>query len=132
MAWNAKINRTTAAIDQRSSPDDDPASSPDHLHHFARRSTRRDDVLDDKNVFARLKLKTAPQLHSALAPFGEERPNPERPRNLVRNNHSTKRRRDDQIDPRNPIVTKHTGHECRTELLGHRRMLQHQRTLQIS
>jgi hypothetical protein len=133
MAWNAKIrphHRCDRSVIQ---PDDDPASSPDHLHHFTRRSTRRDDVLDDKYVFARLEVEnraaasSAPSLRSV-----KKRPNPERPRDLVRDNHSTKRRR--HVPDRSARSDHHPAHRppARTELLGHRRMLQHQRTLQIS
>src|SRR5262249_47815055 len=117
----------TAVDDGRRADDLSPGSS-SHIDCLPRRFTRRHDVLDDKDFFARRQPEPAPQRQFAVLPLGEDRADAKSAPYFLSNDNPAQRRREDGLRAEGTKMVR----ERDPTRLSVTRMLQHESTLQVA
>jgi hypothetical protein len=126
--WDIEFNSATAAIDQRAGSDREAAFLFDDADRFARRATRRPNVLNHEDALAGVQLEATTKRHLAgTVAFDEQCANAQRSRDFVSDDDATQGRR---YDARDGVIVKNPGQSA-TQGFSMLRELQHQRALDV-
>ncbi len=128
MEWNVEPLIAAAAIDDGRRADNDGAGRASDLDRLARRSARGDDVLDDEDALPGREREAAAQRETAVLPFCEDGPHPERAPHLLPDDDSAESRREDCLHAQIADAVR----EERAAALGFGRVLEHEGALQVA
>src|SRR6185503_194752 len=88
---------TTAAVDNRRGPNHLRSRCAGDINRLPRRSSGRDDVLNDQHLLTRRERKSAAKHQLAVLPLGKEGPDSKGATDLLPNHNSAKRWRKDDL-----------------------------------
>ena len=117
-----------APVDEGRGPDDVAPRFARHRDGLAGRAAGGDDVLDDEDPLGGGEREAPAQRQPAVAPFGEDGPDAERAGHLVSDDHAAEGRGQDHARRQRTHPRRHR----RAERRGPRRVLEHQRALQVA
>src|SRR5579885_1326726 len=126
-AGDAYVGAPAGAVNDRGRADDERARRAHCLDGLARRAAGRDHVLDDENLLAGPDGEASPQSHAPFFALSPDRADAERPRDLPADDDAADCRRDDRLD----VLAAEALSDGATERLGLRRVLQHERALEV-
>jgi len=119
---------SAAAVDNRCRSDDLRSAGTCDLHRLSRRAAGGDDVFDHEHTIAGLEREPAPQRQRTILPLGEDRPDTQRPADLLPDDDSSESRRNDRLDAASADVIRDGG----TAGLRGVRELQYECALQVA
>ena len=125
---NTEVDILPTTVDDRRRPDHVTTSLCGHLDRLSRRTTGRDNVLDDEHPLVGLEGETPPQSQPPLPPLGKQRSYAKSPADFVADDDPTEGRghHDGRVQSTNPIGDRGTK-DC--SMLG---MLEYERALEIA